>query len=521
MADKVEYVLTLKDLFSDTIKKANSEADKFEGKVDSIQGSLNRLATAVGIAFSINAIKDFGMSVVETGARFEMAEMGLSTLLKSSQAGHAAFEQIKKDAASTPFGVESLLMADKALISTGLSAEKSREDVLNLANAIIATGGGDDELNRMSINLQQIRNIGKATALDIKQFGYAGINIYGLLADATGKSTEEVKNMEVSYDTLAFAFKKAAESGGLYENAMENASKTTQVKLSNIGDTVNQLKNDVFLALKPQIDNTIMSLMGFIQTLRDGVSWLSQNKTEVQTLGIVIGGLTVALNINNIAWGIQRVAMLASTVQAGLYNIAAFASLVATEGLTAALYAAGITGAAAWGMLTGGLTLIAAGFYYAWQRSEMFRGGLLGIWEVIKELGQPLLQLVKAIALPTPDNILGAIDAFKKVDLGAAFSRGYEKGKDKEEKKTLAQLSTDNKSAVPTLPTNLGTSKTTTGGSSVTKKNNVINVNIGKLVEGLTIKVENSEKGLEQMQEKITQYIVSAINDATVIAGGL
>lgn len=54
-------------------------------------------------------------------------------------------------------------------------------------------GGGSDELGRMAQNLQQIKNAGKATAADIKQFAYAGIDVYGILADYTGKSTAEVQ----------------------------------------------------------------------------------------------------------------------------------------------------------------------------------------------------------------------------------------------------------------------------------------------------------------------------------------
>lgn len=45
----------------------------------------------------------------------------------------------------------------------------------------------------MAQNLQQIKNAGKATAADIKQFAYAGIDVYGILADYTGKSTAEVQ----------------------------------------------------------------------------------------------------------------------------------------------------------------------------------------------------------------------------------------------------------------------------------------------------------------------------------------
>lgn len=59
------------------------------------------------------------------------------------------------------------------LITTGESAEKSREAINSLANAVALTGGDSYALERMASNLQQIKNVGKATSMDIRQFGMA------------------------------------------------------------------------------------------------------------------------------------------------------------------------------------------------------------------------------------------------------------------------------------------------------------------------------------------------------------
>ena len=89
-------------------------------------------------------------------------------------------KKIKEDAAKTPFDVAGLTQANQLLISTGLSADDSRETILALGNAISATGGGNEELSRMAVNLQQIKNTGKAAAIDIKQ-------ATSLLGEITGK----------------------------------------------------------------------------------------------------------------------------------------------------------------------------------------------------------------------------------------------------------------------------------------------------------------------------------------------
>lgn len=92
----------------------------------------------------------------------------------------------------------------------------------------------------MVVNLQQIKNVGKASSLDIKQFAYAGIDVYGLLAESTGKPREEVAKMDVTYEDLTKALKVAASEGGRYAGAMEKQSKTFNGQISNLKDNLDQ-----------------------------------------------------------------------------------------------------------------------------------------------------------------------------------------------------------------------------------------------------------------------------------------
>ena len=93
----------------------------------------------------------------------------------------------------------------------------------------------------MAANLQQIANVGKAATIDIKQFAYAGINIYQILADYTGKSVQEVQKMTISYDLLSQALIAASEEGGRYYNAMDTQSQTMNGRISTLKDNVSQL----------------------------------------------------------------------------------------------------------------------------------------------------------------------------------------------------------------------------------------------------------------------------------------
>lgn len=188
---------------------------------------------------------DVAVGFVQTGieynAQIEKYTTGFTNMLGSAEAANEAMKAIQEDAARTPFDVASLTQANQLLISAGENAGYSRKVIMALGDAVSAAGGGNAELSRMAANLQQIANVGKASALDIKQFAYAGINIYQVLADYTGKSVQDVQSMTVSYDLLSEALIAASEEGGRYYNAMDTQSQTMNGRVSTLKDNVSQL----------------------------------------------------------------------------------------------------------------------------------------------------------------------------------------------------------------------------------------------------------------------------------------
>lgn len=233
------------------LKAANNGMDGFASSTDKASGK--SLANAItqgtvmaGVfsklyAAALSAAEGFISSGIEYNAQIEKYTTGFTNMLGSAEAAQQVMSQIQEDAAKTPFDVESLTKANQYLISAGENASYARNTIMALGDAVSATGGGNDELNRMAQNLQQIANTGKATAVDIKQFAYAGINVYGILADYTGKSTAEVQKMTISYDLLTQALQAASEEGGRYYNSMDTQSQTMNGRVSTLQDNVKQL----------------------------------------------------------------------------------------------------------------------------------------------------------------------------------------------------------------------------------------------------------------------------------------
>ena len=219
-------------------------------------------------------VLDLAKDAVQYNAQMESYTAAFANFLGSTAEAEEAIAAIKEDAASMPFGTSELIDANRALITTGESADSSRKAINNLAQAVAATGGGNAELSRMAANLAQIKNTGKATSQDIKQFANAGINIYGLLAEATGKNVDEVKDMEVSYDLLCEAFDRATQEGGMFYGAMEAQSQTYNGQLNSLkakiqdslGTTFQSvsdtLKEKVFPAINRALDSIDFKKLG-------------------------------------------------------------------------------------------------------------------------------------------------------------------------------------------------------------------------------------------------------------------
>lgn len=224
----------------------SSFGDAASGSSKSLAGAIAQGTIMAGFfsklsSAALAAAKSLIQSGIEYNAQIESYRVGLTNMLGDAQAANEAMAAIQEDAARTPFSVDSLTQANQLLISAGENAEYSRKVIMALGDAVSATGGGNTELSRMAANLQQIANVGKASAIDIKQFAYAGINVYQVLADYTGKSVQEVQNMTISYDLLSEALIAASEEGGRYYNAMDTQSQTMDGRISTLKDNVNQL----------------------------------------------------------------------------------------------------------------------------------------------------------------------------------------------------------------------------------------------------------------------------------------
>lgn len=280
--NKIEYLISLKDQFSKGIRSATGETNKLNSAVNKTKNSISNIGGGLKGMIAGIGIAALGKQILDVGSQFESAELGLKTLLGSADKAHDVFLQLKKDATTSPFGFETLLLGNKALISAGVNAQQAREDFNGLANAIAATGGGNDELQRMVVNLQSIKNVGKANAMDIKQFAVAGVNIYAVLAEYSKKYGVTLDQQNITYEQLTAALKNAGSEGGMYFNGLSNLANSTSGRLSNLGDSLKNSFYEVFQSLAPLINKVIVQITGLLELIPKFIAWIKQNFDQLK-----------------------------------------------------------------------------------------------------------------------------------------------------------------------------------------------------------------------------------------------
>lgn len=314
--------------------KAGEKLDGLSKSFKDLSSSLSDIGNklTMGVTAPIAGIVGAGISA---NANIEKMTTSMTTFLGSSEEAERVVAKIRDTASNTSFDTSSFIKANQMLISTGESAEDAEKTIKALGDAVIATGGGNDELVRMTSNLQQIKNAGKATAMDIRQFAYAGIDVYGILADSMGKTTEEIKDMEITYEDLNAALQKAGSQGGKYFGAMEASSKTLSGQLNKLKASTTNMLAELTKSLMPVAKDLVARAENLVKKL----SKLSdEEKKQIVNIGLIvaaIGPVTKVLSgitgtIGGVVKGVSTFTTAIGVMKTGVASTNAAANALAT-----------------------------------------------------------------------------------------------------------------------------------------------------------------------------------------------
>lgn len=403
-----------RDQLASDAKKAGKQTEQTaKDTTEKVKKQFEAGSVAIGNIISglVTKIASAGKDLIKQGisynAQIETYRTGLTNMLGDAEKANTALENIKQDAARTPFDTASLVSANQYLISAGENAEYSRKTILALGDAVSATGGGSAELERMAQNLQQVANVGKASSVDIKQFAFAGINIYQVLADYTGKSIQDVQDMTISYDLLTKSLQAAAEEGGRYYNSMGTQSETFNGSLSTLKDNASQLLGTVTEGLSSGLGEWMQGLNQTVLDLNEGI----QNGTiNFEGMFSILGAVAGALLT-------YKTYTTASTIAQNLLNAAMNANPI--------------------GIVVSLLGALAGGLVTAYTTSETFRKWVNNSFQSVKTAAEkfisPVISLVERL-ISLLDRASFAMNKALGKDAVAQYSNYDEYLKDKRQK---------------------------------------------------------------------------------------
>lgn len=285
---QLQIVLKLQDEASRELRKLTSEINTSEQATSRWGGALSFVATAAKAAVAaVGAAAVAGATLgIRVAAQLETAQVGLQTLLGDSEKAAKTIDRLKKEAARTPFELPGLAQATQLLTSVTKDGDKSIDIILDIGEGLAAMGKGQSELDRIIVNLQQIAATGRAALIDVRQFAFAGIPIYEMLTEATGKSGEALEELissgGVTFDLLTEMFDKANDAGGRFFNAYKNNAGTFNQAMSNMKDSIG-----IFFA-------DVVTQTGLFRGLTDAMifasNWLANYKANIQSIKETVTG---------------------------------------------------------------------------------------------------------------------------------------------------------------------------------------------------------------------------------------
>lgn len=228
-------------------------------------------------------------------SQFQQLEISFTTMLGSEQRAGALMNQLVQTAAKTPFDMSSITNGAKQLLAYGTAANEVNDILVHLGDI---SAGLSVPLNDLVYLYGTTMSQGRMYTMDLRQFMGRGIPMAEELGKIMGKTTQEVQQAvtdgKVGADLVKKAIINMTEEGGKFGGLMEKQSTTLQGKWSNIGDSVDQMFNE--LGKKSQ---------GIFGTGLDLISSLVDNwQTLVKTIGsaaVMVGtykaGLMAAASI--------------------------------------------------------------------------------------------------------------------------------------------------------------------------------------------------------------------------------
>lgn len=232
--------------FRELQKTAKTVTSSVVTDADRMDIAMRRLATTLGQIGVGVSLAGLVKQIAQTRGEFQQLEVAFATLLQSKEKADALMSQMVELATKTPFDLQGVASGARQLLAYGFAAEDVTDTLTRLGN--VAAGLG--------LNLQDLTWLYGTTAVqgrlytrDVMQFQSRGIDLAGELATQLGKTRAEISQMvtegKIGFPEVQKAIESMTNEGGKFHNLMQEQYKTITGLISNLGDALDMMFNDL------------------------------------------------------------------------------------------------------------------------------------------------------------------------------------------------------------------------------------------------------------------------------------
>lgn len=272
--------------------------------------------------YSIYAAQNFLRAVVDIGGELENQKIAMASILQDEGKATTIFNQIKKLAVASPFGVMDLNQYAKQLSAYSIPYNELYDTMKRLAD--ISAGVGVD-MGRIILAYGQIKAAKFLKGTELRQLTEANIPMVDKLAErfsklegrivSAGEVLDMISKKKVTFEDVKDVLWELTDDGGMFNNMQEVLSESVKSKWKNLADAIDIMLGDI------------------AESMGSTLKWTAESLT---TLAQNWKGIVPFITAATAAFGTYRVAVYAGSRAMGVANATLIKGTLAAKQKTAA-----------------------------------------------------------------------------------------------------------------------------------------------------------------------------------------
>lgn len=256
--------------------------------------------------YSIYAAQNFLRAVVDIGGELENQKIAMASILQDEGKATTIFNQIKKLAVASPFGVMDLNQYAKQLSAYSIPYNELYDTMKRLAD--ISAGVGVD-MGRIILAYGQIKAAKFLKGTELRQLTEANIPMVDKLAErfsklegrivSAGEVLDMISKKKVTFEDVKDVLWELTDDGGMFNNMQEVLSESVKSKWKNLADAIDIMLGDIAEPMGSTLKWTAESLTTLAQNWKEVVPFITAATAAFGTYRVAVYAGSRAMGVAN------------------------------------------------------------------------------------------------------------------------------------------------------------------------------------------------------------------------------